>query len=112
MHQWLRWTGGGGRYLFPGNRCGQNPPRVFSAFLVFLHPADDRGPCPDLLARQVDPANVKSCTLNGVGQTIGGASVVVLNGDDSAIYSQVAKDGSLPPHPDCFMGVNFEIPSG
>jgi len=65
-----------------------------------------------LLARQVDPANVKSCTLNGVGQTIGGASVVVLNGDDSAIYSQVAKDGSLPPHPDCFMGVNFEIPTG
>ncbi len=65
-----------------------------------------------LAARQVDPANVKSCTLNGVGQTIGGASVVVLNGNDSAIYSQVAKDGSLPRNPDCFMGANFEIPPG
>jgi LCP family protein required for cell wall assembly len=65
-----------------------------------------------LLARQVDPANVKSCTLNGVPQSIGGASVVVLNGDLSAIYSQVAKDGTLPPHPDCFNGVNWEIPGG
>jgi LCP family protein required for cell wall assembly len=65
-----------------------------------------------LLARQVDPANVKSCTMNGVAQTIGGASVVVLNGDDSAIWSQVVKDGALPPNPDCFMGVNFQIPPG
>src|SRR5207245_690040 len=56
-----------------------------------------------LLARQVDPANVRSCTLNGVGQSIGGASVVVLNGDDSASSSQVATDGSLPPHPHCVM---------
>jgi hypothetical protein len=74
-------------------------------------------PLPDmirlgLLARQVDPANVKSCTLNGVGQSVGGASVVVLNGDLSAVYNQVAKDGSLPPNPDCFMGVNWEIPPG
>jgi polyisoprenyl-teichoic acid--peptidoglycan teichoic acid transferase len=91
-------------YLFDVIRTG----RQRAAFNVPLSDMIRLG----LLARQVDPANVKSCTLNGVGQSIGGASVVVLNGDDSAIYSQVAKDGSLPPHPDCFMGVNFEIPSG
>jgi LCP family protein required for cell wall assembly len=91
-------------YLFDVIRTG----RQRAAFNVPLSDMIRLG----LLARQVDPANVKSCTLNGVGQAIGGASVVVLNGDSSAIYSQVAKDGSLPPHPDCFMGVNFEIPPG
>ena len=91
-------------YLFDVIRTG----RQRAAFNVPLTDMIRLG----LLARQVDPANVRSCTLNGVGQSIGGASVVVLNGDLSAIYSQVAKDGSLPPHPDCFMGVNFEIPSG
>jgi hypothetical protein len=65
-----------------------------------------------MIARQLDPANVKSCTMSGFGQSIGGASVVVLNGADSAIWSQVAKDGSLPPNPSCFMGVNFQIPPG
>jgi len=74
-------------------------------------------PLPDIVhlamvALAVNPANISSCTLNGVAQTLGGASVVVLNGDDSAIWNQVAKDGSLPPHPDCFQGVNFQIPPG
>jgi len=74
-------------------------------------------PIPDIVhlamvARAVNPANINICTLNGVAQTIGGASVVVLNGDDAAIWNQVAKDGSLPPHPDCFQGVNFQIPPG
>jgi LCP family protein required for cell wall assembly len=89
-------------YLFDVIRTG----RQRAAFNVPLSDMIRLG----LLARQVDPANVKSCTLGGVAQTIGGASVVVLNGDDSAIWNQVAKDGSLPPNPDCFMGANFEIP--
>jgi LCP family protein required for cell wall assembly len=92
------------RYIFDLIRTG----RQRAAF---------NAPLPDiirlaLIARQLDPANVKSCTMSGFGQTIGGASVVVLNGGDSAIWSQVAKDGSLPPNPACFMGVNFQIPPG
>ena len=65
-----------------------------------------------MVARQVDPANVKSCTLNGGGASLNGASVVILNGSVHAITAQVAKDGSLPPNPDCFLGVNFQIPPG
>lgn len=89
-------------YLFDVIRAG----RQRAAFNVPLSDMIRLG----LLARQIDPVNVKSCTLGGAAQTIGGASVVVLNGDDSAIWNQVAKDASLPPNPDCFMGVNFEIP--
>lgn len=63
-----------------------------------------------LIARQLDPANVKSCTLQGSATTIGGASVVVLAGSNSAIYSQVAKDAQLPPGASCFESVNFQIP--
>lgn len=125
------------RYNTPGGDFGRSNDQsqiIISAFRKFHKQALDmryifdlirtgrqraafNSPLPDIIrlamtARLLDPANVKSCTMSGVGQTIGGASVVVLNGADSAIWSQVAKDGSLPPNPSCFMGVNFQIPPG
>ena len=63
-----------------------------------------------LIARQIDPANVRSCTLQGTAETIGGASVVVLAGSNSALYSQVARDAQLPAGASCFEGVNGQIP--
>jgi LCP family protein required for cell wall assembly len=125
------------RYNTPGGDFGRSNDQsqiIISAFRKFNKQAIDMGyifklirtgrqraafnaPLSDIvrlamIARQLDPANVKSCTLNGGGGNVGGASVVILHGDDAAIWNQVAKDGSLPPNPDCFLGVNFQIPPG
>jgi hypothetical protein len=43
---------------------------------------------------------------------VGGASVVILSGSNSAVYQQVARDASLPPNAQCFGGVNGQIPPG
>ncbi|HEU5002610.1 MAG TPA: LCP family protein [Actinomycetota bacterium] len=63
-----------------------------------------------LIARQLKPADLQSCTLLGNGQMIGGADVEIPAASNQAIFGQVVKDGTLPPGAQCFMGVNWEIP--
>jgi len=125
------------RYNTPGGDFGRSTDQaqvIMSGFRKFSKLGADMGyifdliragrqrvafnvPLPDLirlalLARLVNPANVKSCTLVGSGASAGGASVVVLAGSNSALYQQVARDASLPPNAQCFMGVNALIPPG
>ena len=125
------------RYNTPGGDFGRSTDQaqvIMSGFRKFSKLGADMGyifdliragrqrvafnvPLPDLirlalLARLVNPANVKSCTLVGSGASAGGASVVVLAGSNSALYQQVARDASLPPNAQCFMGGNALIPPG
>jgi LCP family protein required for cell wall assembly len=125
------------RYNTPGGDFGRSTDQaqeILSGFRKFAKLGADMGyifdliragrqsvafnvPLPDLirlalLARLINPANVKSCTLAGSGASVGGASVVILSGSNSAVYQQVARDASLPPNAQCFGGVNGQIPPG
>jgi LCP family protein required for cell wall assembly len=125
------------RYNTPGGDFGRSSDQaqvIISGFRKFSKLGADMGyifdliragrqrvafnvPLPDLirlalLARLLNPANVKSCTLAGSGASVGGASVVELAGSNSTIYQQVARDASLPPNAQCFLGVNALIPPG
>lgn len=65
-----------------------------------------------LMARQLKPSDLQSCTLLGNGQMIGGADVEIPAASNQAIFAHVLQDGTLPPGAQCFMGVNWEIPPG